>query len=73
MRGCAGADTNMLGKIFTSNWFAVPVLILAAVSLALLYFAGRTNEAIAGAAVLVVAALLIILGRDKKDRDEDRP
>jgi len=63
----------MLGKIFTSNWFAVPVLILAAVSLALLYFAGRTNEAIAGAAVLVVAALLIILGRDKKDRDEDRP
>lgn len=72
-RSSAEADTKMLGRIFTSNWFAIPVLLIAAGSLALLYLAGRTEEAIVGAVVLAVAALFILLGREKKDRDADLP
>jgi len=61
----------MLGKILTSNWFAVPVILLAAVSVGLLYLTERTTEALCGAALLGVAIILIILGREKKDQDLD--
>jgi hypothetical protein len=52
----------MLRKILTSNWFAVLVLVLAAACLGLLYYKGRTNEAMAGAAFLTLAAFLIYWG-----------
>jgi hypothetical protein len=57
----------MIGKIFTSNWFALIVLALAAISLVLLYSTGRTTEALFGAALLVLAALLIYWG-EKSER-----
>jgi lipopolysaccharide export LptBFGC system permease protein LptF len=52
----------MLRRIFTSTWFAVLALIAAAACLALLYFKGRTNEAMAGAAFWTLAAFLIYWG-----------
>ena len=52
----------MIGRILTSNWFALFVLALAAFSLVLLYLKGRTREALAGAAVLLLAAMLIYRG-----------
>jgi hypothetical protein len=52
----------MLRKILASNWFAVLVLIIAAACLGLLYYKGRTNEAMAGAAFLTLAAFLIYWG-----------
>jgi len=52
----------MIGKIFTSNWFALIVLALAAISLVLLYFADRTTEALFGAGLLILAAILIYWG-----------
>lgn len=61
----------MLGKFLTSNWFAVPVLILAAGSVGLLYLTERTTEALCAAALLGVAIILILLGREKKGRDLD--
>ncbi len=51
-----------MGRILTSNWFAVLILLLAAGCLALLYTEGKTREALAGAALLAVAALFIIWG-----------
>ncbi|MBI4964788.1 MAG: hypothetical protein HY913_16045 [Desulfomonile tiedjei] len=46
----------------TSNWVAIPLLVIAGISLALLYLKGRSTEALIGAVVLVVAAYLILLG-----------
>lgn len=59
----------MLGKILSSSWFALLVLIIAAVGLFLLYSKGRTTEAMVGAGLLALAAILIILGREKKGAD----
>lgn len=57
----------MLIRILTSNWLAIPVLVGAALSLALLYHTrGRGWEITVGAILLVIAALLIFLGREKK-------
>jgi lipopolysaccharide export LptBFGC system permease protein LptF len=61
----------MFGKILSSTWFAVLVLIVAAVGLFLLYSKGRTSEAMVGGGLLALAAILIILGRDKKEKDRD--
>ena len=61
----------MLGKILSSSWFAFLVMAIAAVGLYLLYMKGRTSEAIAGAGLLALAAILIILGRERKNRDRD--
>ncbi len=55
-------EHTTIDKIIYSNWFACLVLALAAFSVGLLYFKGRTTEAIVGAAVLVVAAVLIFFG-----------
>lgn len=63
----------MLAKILTSNWIALPVLLVAAGSLVLLYVKGRTFEAMIGAALLAVAVILIFLGREKKDPDSPSP
>lgn len=52
----------MIGKILTSNWFALIVLAVAAFSLILLHREGRTTEALVGAVLLVLAALLIYRG-----------
>jgi uncharacterized membrane protein YfcA len=57
----------MLMRILTSNWLAIPVLVGAALSLAFLYHTrGRGWEVTVGAILLVIAAILIFLGRDKK-------
>jgi len=61
----------MLEKIITSNWVAIPVFVIAAGSLVLLYTVGGTSEAILGACVLGLALYLMIVGRDKKDSDHD--
>jgi len=61
----------MLGKILSSTWFALLVMLVAATGLYLLYMKGRTTEAIAGTALLAVAAVLIFLGRERKDSDRD--
>ena len=63
----------MLAKILTSNWIALPVLLVAAGSLVLLYVKGRVSEAMIGGALLAVAVILIILGREKKDPDSHLP
>jgi len=63
----------MLGKFFTSNWFAVPIVVLAFTSVALLYLTERTTEALCGAVLLGVAIILILLGREKKNQDTDEP
>jgi len=62
---------SILGKMLTSNWVSLPVLALAAVGLFLLYEKGKTTEAVVGAAVLAVAVLLMVLGREKKDMGQD--
>ncbi len=59
----------MIAKILTSNWFAALVLLVAAVSLILLYTHGKTTEAVLGAAVLFLALVLILMGSKKSDRD----
>lgn len=60
----------MLTRFLSSNWVAVPVLLLAVGSLVLLYLKGRINEAYAGAGVLGLALILVFIGRRKKDRGE---
>jgi len=57
----------VIGRILTSNWVAIPLLVIAGISLALLFFKGRRTEALIGAGVLAIAAYLI-LGRDKDDQ-----
>ncbi|MCX5861833.1 MAG: hypothetical protein WCG29_06765 [Desulfomonile sp.] len=59
----------MLRKIFTSNEFAVLVLLIAAMSLVMLYLSGRTIETAIGTVLLALAALLIFRGDKKKDSD----
>lgn len=61
----------MLGKILNSTWFALLVIAVAAIGLYLLYMKGRTSEAMAGAGLLAVAAILILLGRERKDSDRN--
>lgn len=61
----------MLTRFLSSNWVAVPVLLLAAGSLVLLYLKGRKTEAYVGGALLGLSVLLIFLGRKKKDRAEN--
>jgi hypothetical protein len=61
----------MLGRIFTSNWVAIPLLIVAAISLVVLYLRGRTTEAMIGAGVLAVAAYLIVRGCRSRDDDSE--
>ena len=63
----------MLGRIFTSNWVAIPLLIVAGISLALLFLRGRTTEALIGAGVLAVAAYLIMRGGRSRDEDSEGP
>jgi hypothetical protein len=63
----------MLGRIFTSNWVAIPLLIVAGVSLVLLYLRGRTTEAMIGAGMLAVAAYLIVRGGRSRDEDSESP
>jgi hypothetical protein len=52
----------MIGRILTSNWFALTVLAVAALSLILLHREGRTTEALVGAGLLALAALLVYRG-----------
>lgn len=59
----------MLNKIFTSNEFAVLVLLIAAMSLVVLYLSGRTLETAIGAVLLAISAILIFMGDKKKDPD----
>lgn len=55
-------ERTTFDRIIYSNWFAWLVLALAGFSVGLLYFKGRTTEAVVGAAVLLVAAVLIFFG-----------
>ena len=67
---CRGAvPVFTMTRIFTSNWFAALILAVAAVSLVLLYSTGRTTEAILGAALLLLALVLILVGSRKSDGD----
>jgi hypothetical protein len=52
----------MIGRILKSNWFALIVLAVAALSLAFLYREGRTVEALVGTGFLVLAAVLVYWG-----------
>ena len=52
----------MILKILYSNWFAAFWLIVAAISLGLLYYKGMTFEALCGAGALFVALVLILFG-----------
>jgi len=61
----------MFLRIVTSIWIALPVLIAAAILLALLYTRGLTTEASIGAGVLAVAAYLIFTGGGKRDSGKD--
>lgn len=59
-------------RILASNWVAVPVLIAAALSLVFLYMTGRTWEVVVGAGILLVAVILVFMGRDGSKPD-NRP
>ncbi|MFH1113760.1 MAG: hypothetical protein V1792_07545 [Pseudomonadota bacterium] len=61
----------MIGKIITSTWFALLIMAVAATGLFLVYMKGRTLEAAVGGGILAVAALLILLGRERKDPNRD--
>ncbi len=60
----------MIARILTSNWLAALVLVVAAVSLVLLYVSGQTTEAVLGAAILLLALVLILMGSKRSDRDK---
>ncbi len=60
----------MMGRILTSTAFALLVLVVAGISLVLLYFKGRTVEAAVGTGLLVVAAFLIYRGAKTEHIDE---
>jgi hypothetical protein len=49
----------VIGRFLTSNWVAVPLLLIAGISLVLLFLKGRKVEALIGAGVLLIAARLI--------------
>jgi lipopolysaccharide export LptBFGC system permease protein LptF len=55
------------GRFLTSNWIAVPILIIAGISLVLLFLKGRRTEALIGAGVLALAAYLIWRGGNRDD------
>jgi predicted tellurium resistance membrane protein TerC len=57
----------MIVRILTSNWFAVIVLAVAAFSLVLLHREGKTVEALVGAGLLVLAALLVYWGMNRNE------
>lgn len=59
----------MFRNLFSSNEFAVFVLLLAAGSLFLLYMTGRVFETVVGIVLLVIAAGLMFLGNRKRDLD----
>lgn len=63
----------MFLRIVTSGWIAVPVLIVAAVLLVLLYVRGLTMEASIGAGVLALATYLVIAGGRGRDAGRDDP
>jgi hypothetical protein len=58
----------MFSRILTSDVFALVLVASSGVLLGLLYFKGRTTEAILGAIVLVVAVILMVLGRGRSDK-----
>ncbi|MCA1962100.1 MAG: hypothetical protein LDL33_15060 [Desulfomonile sp.] len=62
---------SLLSRIFTSTLFALLVLTVAAISLAMLYFRGRTLEAGVGTALLIVAAFLIYRGSQAPRADDE--
>jgi O-antigen/teichoic acid export membrane protein len=59
-------------RILTSNWIAIPVLIVAAILLVALHISGMTTEALIGGAILVIAAYLILTGK-RRDTDPNFP
>lgn len=62
----------MLSRILSSSLFALVALSVAAVSLVLLYLKGKTDEALIGAILLALAALLVFFGnRHKSSSDDD--
>jgi hypothetical protein len=58
----------MFSRILTSDVFALVLVVSSGVLLSLLYFKGRTTEAILGAIVLVVAVILMAVGRGRSDK-----
>ncbi len=52
----------MLNRFLSSNWVAIPVLVLACTAVVVLYVRGRVFEAKIGATVLGLAVLLILWG-----------
>lgn len=52
----------MLNRFLSSNWVAIPVLVLASAAVVILYLRGRVFEAKIGASVLGLAVLLILWG-----------
>lgn len=62
---------SLLSTIFTSTIFALLVLVVAGVSLAMLYLRGRTLEAAVGGGLLLVAAFLIYRGSKAEHSGDD--
>jgi len=58
----------VIRRILTSNWVAIPLLVIAGISLVLLFLKGRRIEALVGAGVLAIAAYLIL----RRDKDDDQ-
>ncbi|MDQ1285482.1 MAG: hypothetical protein QG663_896 [Thermodesulfobacteriota bacterium] len=58
----------MFSRILTSDVFALVLVVSSGVLLGLLYFKGQTTEAILGAIVLVVAVILMVVGRGRSDK-----
>jgi hypothetical protein len=62
----------MLGRIISSNWVAIPVVVIAGAGVMLLYLRGKTLEAGIGAGLLVVALILIARGGGKGPKGDVR-
>jgi hypothetical protein len=60
----------MIVRILTSGWFAFLAVIVAGVSLFLLYSSGKTTETLIGSAVLLLATILILFGGKKSPPPE---
>jgi len=58
----------MFSRILTSDAFALVLVVSSGVLLGLLYFKGQTTEAILGAIVLLVAVILMVVGRGRSDK-----
>ena len=58
----------MFSRILTSDVFALVLVVSSGVLLGLLYFKGQTTEAILGAIALVVAVILMVVGRGRSDK-----